>query len=351
MNRGRSTAAATLAVLALVLTALWGTPTTSAQEEVSRTVTATAYVCPAGMTADTLDPSLCTVTTSGFNLLIGSLEGEMEPYNIGDASSDGTSFTWDLGTQGPGTTTRWFIRNEVVIVPDTTYIVTGDIVGPVGDQGNYRFDTSYDLPNPVLSVYNFIPATEQEESTITIHQRICDSSYDGGDLFEECHQNILGEAYEINIGSDVRATDPTTGNVTFTVTGDVAVMADNSGSNVDFILSRQVYCSYTDTGEAIEISHAGQGVGYGTRIFFTPGSDITCDWYQFLTDTRPGETTPTSTPTPSDVTPTATATSGPVTTLPGTGAGNTASSSMIMALAASAVVLLVGGFALRRRMN
>jgi hypothetical protein len=332
---------------AIVCSTFLGMSSVSAQEAVSRSVTVTPYVCPAGMTAETLDPSLCTIPTSGFNLLIGSLEGEMEPYDLGDASSDGTSFTWDLASQGPGTTTRWYIRSEVAIVPDTTYIVTGDVVGPYGDHGDYQFNTSYELPNPVLSVYNFIPAEEPEASTITIHQRICDSSYTGGDLFEECHGNILGEAYELSVGDEVKATDPATGNVTFTVTGDFAVMADSSGANVDFILSRHVYCSFTESGEPLEISHGGQGVGYGTVIYFPAGSDITCDWYQFLTDVRPGDPSPTTTPNPSE-TPAATTTP-VVVTLPGTGAGSNSSSTVTLMVGLSALLLLGGGLAMRRR--
>lgn len=349
MNGNRSRATAALAAVALVLSVFFNASSVSAQEQVSRSVTATAYVCPAGMTADNLDPSLCTVITEGFNLLIGSLEGEMEPYDLGDATSDGTSFTWDLGTQGPGTTTRWYIRNEAAIASDATSIVTGDVIEPVGDHGSYRFDTSYEAPNPVLAVYNFVPSID-ETSTITIHQRICDSTYGGGDLFEECHQNILGEAYELTVGNQVKATDPATGNVTVTVTGDSAIMADSSGSNVDFILSRRVYCSYTETGEPLEISHAGQGVGYGTVVYFQPGSDITCDWYQFTTSTLPGNPTPETTPG-ATITPAPTTTPVVVNTLPGTGSGKSSSSVPFTMIVVGVLLLLFGGLVTRRRIG
>ena len=330
-----------IAAAAMMFGSVLGGGSASAQDEnVSRSVTATAYVCPAGMTVDTLVPEECTVTTSGFNILIGSLEGPMEPLDLGEASSDGTSFTWDLGEQQPGTNTKWYVAEQVVIVPDTTYIVTGDVVEPTGSELNsYRFDTSYEAPNPVVSIYNFIPATEEPvDSTLSIHQRLCGASnYTGGDPYTECHDWLLNydeaayNIYTLDSESDAdfyvtESPDPATGNLSVTIP-DTRIYISNGQSAWPMISSNLVYCTDINTGSSLTTGRAGQGVGNAVWVEYPAGADIVCDWYILAPDqtgTYIGSGSPeTPTPAPTETasaTATATATT-PVTSLPNTGSG------------------------------
>lgn len=354
-----------MAAVAAIVGSLMGGPSAFAQDEnVSRSITAIAYVCPAGMTADTLSPGECTVTTSGFNILIGSLEGIMEPLDLGDATSNGTSFTWDLGEQQPATNTKWYVAEQVAIVPDTTYIVSGDVVGPTGSElGSYRFDTSYEAPDPVVSIYNFIPATEEPvDSTLSIHQRLCGAeNYDGGDPYTECHDYLLDYPAEYHVYSsdssyyEVAAPDLVTGNMDFVIPG-TRIFITNGASAWSIHNYANVYCTDTNTGADLETGYSGMGVGGALWVEYPADANIVCDWYIFSEDGMGvyigPEQRETPTPNPSEpAAPTSTATTA-VTSLPNTGSGETAharSNAWLVAPAAMVICGLLFGIRLRNR--
>jgi hypothetical protein len=135
------------------------------------------------------------------------------------------------------------------------------------------------------------PVAAQDAGTLTIHQRLCGANYDGGDPYDECHDSVVGTSYEFSVtsGDDLnenwttQATDPTTGNVSFVVTGDTALISDGYQADFDFT-SRESYCSVTSTGEALNTRPVGMGTGAALEVDFPSGSDVTCDWYVFSDD-------------------------------------------------------------------
>jgi hypothetical protein len=356
-----------IAAIAMMFGSLAGGGSAFAQDEnVPNSITATAYVCPAGMTADTLAPDECTVTTSGFNILIGSLEGPMEALDLGEAVSDGTSYTWDLGEQQPGTNTKWYIAEEVAIVPDTTYIVTGDVVEALGDGLNgYRFDTSYEAPNPVVSIYNFIPAAEEPiDSTLSIHQRLCGANnYDGGDPYTECHDYLLDYPAEYHVYNaddtydETASPDLVTGNMDFVIPG-TRIFITNGASAWSLQHTGEVYCTDANTGETLTTGHSGMGVGSALVVDYPEGASVVCDWYIFSSDAdgvyigEDAPETPTAEPTgtaTATVTPAPTGTT-TVTSLPNTGSGAAGGNDAPFWLIAP-VALMLGGLFVSLRLR
>jgi hypothetical protein len=322
-----------------------------AQEDVPGSLTVTVYDCPAGMTAETLVPEDCALSSGGFDIAIGSRLDLMEPLTLADASFDGTSYIWDLHVPY-----KWFLNENPRPEGADSYTVLGDVQAR-NQGGNYPFDTTAEAPNPVASIYNFFPAAGSDVTTITIHERACYGEAALADPYPNCHDNLTGAASEYQVLSDDPAqsalTDPSTGNVSFEVTGTYAIIVDpwNSGSLAFDIDGQGRYCAFTESGEPIEITPAGAGQSGGSSIEFPAGSDITCDFYYGIADS--GTATPTPAPT---MQPTATATATAtmtVTKLPSTGTGTAPvqQSAVPFAeiIAALVVVVMAGGAVMRIR--
>jgi len=191
-------------------------------------------------------------------------------------------------------------------------------------------------------------ASAQETSTsLTVHHRLCGDNYNGGDLFTECHDVLVGQSFDFTIDGPVTetaATDASTGNVTFS---DIPAGTYNLFGGIPGEFSNQtIYCSDSNTGDALTATPNGMGVD----VDVPEGAAAVCDVYEFPEDLSGNTPTPEAT-APATVTATATATQ-PVSTLPGTGAGTGVSKGTDEALwlVIPAAFALGGiGYGIRRR--
>lgn len=181
-----------------------------------------------------------------------------------------------------------------------------------------------------------------QESSLTIHHRLCGDNYKGGDPFVECHDYPVGTALDFTIDGPISnsgLTDAATGNLTFAVPAGTYVV---SGGVPGEFSNAQVYCSDANTGDAVNVADAATGVS----VEVPSGAAVVCDWYEFPENLRGDET-----PTPT--TPVVTTTPKPVTQLPstGAGAGNGVSDELMLAAGAAAVVGGLGIAARRRALR
>jgi hypothetical protein len=176
-------------------------------------------------------------------------------------------------------------------------------------------------------------------TSLTVHHRLCGDNYQGGDPFTECHDVLVGTAFDFTIDGPVNetlATNVATGDVTF---ADIPAGTYSLFGGVPGEFSTQsIYCSDSITGEALDISNG---------VPVAEGGAVVCDVYEFPEDLRgntptPAPAQPTSTPKPNST----------VTTLPSTGTGVDSSSNEALWLIIPAA-LAIGGLGLvsKRRLS
>jgi hypothetical protein len=182
-------------------------------------------------------------------------------------------------------------------------------------------------------------------TSLTVHHRLCGDNYSGGDPFTECHDVLVGQAFDFTIDgptTETAATDAGTGNVTFS---DIPAGTYSLYGGIPGEFSTQnIYCSDSNTGDALDATPNGMGVD----VEVAGGAAVVCDVYEFPEDLSGNTPTPTATAS-ATATATATATQ-PVTSLPNTGAGESNGTDEALWLAIPAALVLGGlGFGLRRR--
>jgi hypothetical protein len=176
-------------------------------------------------------------------------------------------------------------------------------------------------------------------TSLTVHHRLCGDNYHGGDPFTECHDVLVGTAFDFTIDGPVNetlATNVATGDVTF---ADIPAGTYSLFGGVPGEFSTQnIYCSDSITGEALDISNG---------VPVAEGAAVVCDVYEFPEDLSgntptPAPAQPTSTPKPNST----------VTTLPSTGTGVDSSSNEALWLIIPAA-LAIGGLGLvsKRRLS
>jgi hypothetical protein len=113
-------------------------------------ITVQVYSCPPGMTAETVAAAACAPTVEDFDIIISS-ETLQTPLTLGDATVDGSSFTWSGLPYGD-----YLIAEAVLPAGATTYILSARNTRGDPDTG-YR--VTLDEANPQLGVriYNFSP--------------------------------------------------------------------------------------------------------------------------------------------------------------------------------------------------
>ncbi len=159
---------ALLARLSMVLFVLGlsAAPFAATAQDSEASVTLTAYVCPPGMTADTLDPAACVATSEGFDVAVvplteaGSIADE-PALTLADASKDGNSYTLSLGETPPADAQispygNWSIRVTAQPTGTDGYVISGDAVRST-DGSLYGFEISANAPNAVLAIYALTP--------------------------------------------------------------------------------------------------------------------------------------------------------------------------------------------------
>jgi uncharacterized protein YgiM (DUF1202 family) len=156
-SRGRGvTVIAVLAALAMILgpaLSLSG-GTVVAQDSQQRTITVELFVCPPGMTGQTLAPEECDpLVPDDVDVEIISLNGTAEPLTAEDAQSTENTLLWSVTGTGEATD-EWGIR-QTALPPNTrAYVVQGE--GVELDQQethDYTFTTSAEEPDALINLY------------------------------------------------------------------------------------------------------------------------------------------------------------------------------------------------------
>jgi hypothetical protein len=113
-------------------------------------ITVQVYTCPPGMTAETVAAAACAPTVEDFDIIISG-ETLQTPLTLGDAMTDGRSFTWSGLPFG-----NYLIAEAVLPAGATTYVLSAQDTRGDPDTG-YR--VALDEANPELGVriYNFSP--------------------------------------------------------------------------------------------------------------------------------------------------------------------------------------------------
>jgi hypothetical protein len=135
------------------------TPAPPAETTIDGTAAATAgqgaitvqvYSCPPGMTAGTVAAAACAPTVEDFDIIISS-ETLQTPLTLGDATVDGSSFTWSALPYGD-----YLIAEAVLPAGATTYILSARDTRGDPDTG---YQLTLDEENRELGVriYNFSP--------------------------------------------------------------------------------------------------------------------------------------------------------------------------------------------------
>jgi hypothetical protein len=124
-----------------------GTPAATAGQG---SITVQVYTCPPGMTAETVAAAACAPTVEDFDIIISG-ETLQTPLTLGDAMTDGRSFTWSGLPFGD-----YLIAEAVLPAGATTYVLSAQDTRGDPDTG-YR--VTLDEANPELGVriYNFSP--------------------------------------------------------------------------------------------------------------------------------------------------------------------------------------------------
>lgn len=179
---------------------------------------------------------------------------------------------------------------------------------------------------------------ENAETSLTVHHRLCGDNYKGGDPFTECHDYPVGTSFDFTILGPVSmtlATDAATGNVTFA--NIPAGGYDLYGGIPGEFSSQNIYCSDSNTGDALDVVAEAMGVG----VTVPENAAVVCDVYEFPENLS--GLTPTSVPSKPGTT---------VTTLPSTGAGSGSSSNEALWLIIPAAMAIGGlGLVSKRRLS
>ncbi len=173
-SRRAASAVAVLAALALLLVPALSTGGTAlAQGNEQRTITIQVFVCPPGMTGQTLAPEECDPLDSGVDVEITSLNGTEGPFTVADAQATGNSLLWTASSSG-NETDEWGIR-QTELPPNTrAYVVQGaGVTLDQADTHDYTFSTSASSPDASLNLYVLLqedapvitPPGEGEEET------------------------------------------------------------------------------------------------------------------------------------------------------------------------------------------
>lgn len=273
------------------------------------------------------------------------IEGPVNQTQATDAATGNATFTGLL----PGTYHLYggvpgeFSDQVVYCVDQTTGEALTVTAGTIG--------VNVEIPegiSAVCDVYEHpIDQSGGGNSELIIHHRLCGENYKGGDPFLECHDVLVGTAFEFFIEGPVnqtQTTDVQTGNATFS---NLPAGAYHLYGGVPGEFSDQVvYCADQDSGAAVMVTEGTIGV----NVEIPADSSIVCDVYEHPVDLGGGDPKPTPTPKPKPEEPKKP--SDDVTQLPNTGAGGPADQSVTFALIASTALLSLGGLALviRRRL-
>ncbi len=117
-----------------------------------------------------------------------------------------------------------------------------------------------------------------DETTITVHHRLCPTDQVINDYFTDCHDNLVGQSFGFTIyhtgGTTELTTDAGTSDGSATVdAGEVEISGGVPGEFAETF----VYCSQDGVG--IDLVSTDIGVG-----FDAPAGEVVCDWFNTPVD-------------------------------------------------------------------
>jgi hypothetical protein len=125
-------------------------------------------------------------------------------------------------------------------------------------------------------------ASAADESPVTIHHRLCPTDQTVDDVFEDCHDGLVGQSFAFTVdssaGEQTFETDAATSNGSITVpAGEVEIWGGVPGE----FATTFVYCSQDQV--ALDVTPTSMGVS-----FEAPAGEVICDWYNTPEDLSGG---------------------------------------------------------------
>ena len=147
-------------VVLLVSSVVVATPSAEARVRDEPTIQLVARQCPPGMSASALDIDSCQPITTGFDVVIISIDGTQSDVSLVDATLDGTTFSWSV-QPSDRETDSWGIKQTALPPGSTAYLVAGDSVEVrSGRSYDFRFTTTEDNPIRKLDLLVFSPGVD-----------------------------------------------------------------------------------------------------------------------------------------------------------------------------------------------
>ncbi len=160
--RSRGVRLLTLAGLLVLLVGLahGSMPAAEARVRDEPTIQLTVRQCPPGMSAAALDINSCQPITTGFDVVIKSIDGTQSDVSLVDATLDGTSFSWKV-RPSDRESDSWGLRQTALPPGSTSYILSGESVEKVdGRSYDFRFTTTETDPVRQIDLLVFSPGVD-----------------------------------------------------------------------------------------------------------------------------------------------------------------------------------------------
>lgn len=145
-------------LVGLLVTPVAHTLPVAAQDNTARTIALDVFRCPPGVTVQQMSATDCIPISSDFDVTITSINGNIAPLTIADATLEGNTFRWSTVASG-STTDEWGFKHGALPEGTSAFLVQGDGVS-AGQSGafDYRFTTSANSPAASLDMYLLMSA-------------------------------------------------------------------------------------------------------------------------------------------------------------------------------------------------
>jgi hypothetical protein len=121
----------------------------------------------------------------------------------------------------------------------------------------------------------------QTTGTIEIHKRLCPAGQPTGDIFEDCHDNLVDQTVSFSLDGGAAASVGADGNLVFTdVAAGSHAISEVEGPPLEFV-SLLVYCSVQDDDpEVFQVTTDGPNFS----VDLEEGQYLVCDVYNLAED-------------------------------------------------------------------
>ncbi|MCC6790636.1 MAG: hypothetical protein IT336_03070 [Thermomicrobiales bacterium] len=258
------------------------------------------FVCPAGFQSDDIEDyhEACHATPR--------VDVEMSASGPGDRFTIGkTDASGELLFAG-------YTESGEITVAES--IPTGDYIGFVvgctrmdteaevpieyrtNGKASFAFDVTPEIADGDIGVlcewYNIPPAPLEETASLTLHVSLCPVGVDPNDRFEQCHPYGL-EGVDFSLDGPVQRNGSTAGHLGAVLWEELpaGIYTVVQQTVIEHVVAYDVYCSRTDTGEAVNVSLSDSGQP-AVDVEIAAEAPVVCDWYNLTADAP----TPTNTP-------------------------------------------------------